>query len=244
MIYANPNDAFIKTTKKSLEGKQYGLTVKFLKGATSEKIDRIFDDTFKGKEEGHWGRKWKWRDFLKQTVFPEWLYEENGSIKNMLKDERLYDKPHYGGIDSQNSFFGRLCRDREGLKQNFMEYVLEHFQDKRKRKLPHFYFDIEKPEWVWKDLINTNAIKSWRTSVSCVMNMGFRWDSQEKCPVLNMVIKHCNWSHLYGDIYGGNALMKAFCDELGFEDGRVCLFMVSMSNYEKKKAKQIIQGVK
>jgi hypothetical protein len=245
---ACPNVLFQELTEAMYMGrKRYGLLLKCQLGEESPQTRMVFDKAFAGKTGAHFGMKdMPWREWLVWTVFPEQYWLENGrSLLRLLDDPRIYDDPHFGGKDAYNSFFGRMARRREGLPESFMSYTLKRFANKTDRALPHFYFDTESPEWVWNDLVkNPRLLKSWRTSVSCVMNINFRWDALKGYPIVTLVMKHCNWSHAYGDVFGGNALLKAFCHELELPPvGEVHIFMCSCSMDEPKIAREYLANI-
>jgi hypothetical protein len=73
------------------------------------------------------------------------------------------------------------------------------------------------------------------------MNISFRWDGIKGQPIVTLVMKHCNWSHAYGDVFGGNALLAAFCHELGLYTGEVHIFMNSCTLDEPKLAKKFLE---
>lgn len=239
----NPEFAFLILTQKMLsERKAYGVSIRFNMGLEDFALAQAFDQTFEGKTEIHHGGPIPWRDYLTSAIFPWHYYNEHKQdLKSMLKDERIWGKPGYRGKDVTHNFFGRMCRPRAGLNENFMDYTLRRFKDKNHRTMPHFYFDVNEPEWVWHDLVNNpKLIKSWRTACTCVMNIVFRWDSIQARPIITIIVKHCNWSHSYGDVFGANMLAQAFCKELGFKDAEIIVYCISLTMDESAKAKKLL----
>lgn len=122
-----------------------------------------------------------------------------------------------------------------------MRFMLERWRGKY-RGMPHYYFNVEEPEWVCEPLSGRPDIpKTGRTSVSCVMNYGFHWlDGRAHICV---ILRHLNWSHGWGDVYGGERLLRAVCDELGIPIGTVTIFANSASMDLPKVAKAYLKGV-
>ena len=92
---------------------------------------------------------------------------------------------------------------------------------------------------------NPNQIKSGRTATSCTTNFSFRWDTKNKKPILFQILKHSQYSHLYGDFCGSAAYLRAFCNELGY-DKKGCLvylFAISVSMDGVKQAKLFLEEI-
>ncbi len=200
-------------------------------------------DAFEGKTAMKGGqREMAWGDWLVESLFPIQLYKENGcSVARLAKDPRIWDIAGFSGGDNYNNSFGRMARPRDGMPDGFALFLLERLRSKY-RGMPHFYFDVEHPEWVLEPLAGRPDIpKTGRTAVSCVMNYGFHYLNG----ALNIavILRHLNWSHGWGDVYGGHALLQAICKETELPMGRVTIFANSASMDEPKIAKAYLRNI-
>lgn len=190
------------------------------------------------------GRNMPWADWLVESLFPTLLYEEHGeSLAALIKDKRIHDIEGFQGLDNWNNSFGRMARPRPPqVPEGFMHFLLERWRGKY-RGMPHYYFDVEYPEWVTEPLVGRPDIpKTGRTSVSCVMNYGFHWLNGEAN--ISVVLRHLNWSHGWGDVYGGERLLRAICKELGgLPLGNVNIFANSASMDEPQAAKRYLEEI-
>jgi hypothetical protein len=242
----SPASAFIEFTQHMVKAKrEYALQVKYPMGDESPALDLAFDHIYPNKSGRHAGQEKTWRVWLVDTIFPSDLYcDAGGSLTKMLEDERMSPRPGMHSYASYVSVLGRVARKREGLKEGFLAYTLRRWRDKNHRSMPHYYFDTESPEWVWHDLIeNPTLLRSWRGNVSCTMNVSFRWNAITEEAMFFLIMKHCNWSHAYGDVFGANRIIKAFCKELGLEKGSVVINMVSCTMDVSKQAKDFLEEV-
>lgn len=187
------------------------------------------------------GRTMPWADWLVESLFPTMLYEEHGgSLMKLIKDTRIHDIEGFEGHGNFNNSFGRMVRPRPAIPEGFMQFMLERWRGKY-RGMPQYYFDVEYPEWVTQPLVGRPDIpKTGRTSVSCVMNYGFQW-LDDKAHI-SVVLRHLNWSHGWGDVYGGERLLRAICEELdGLPLGNVNIFANSASMDEPQAAKRYLK---
>jgi hypothetical protein len=236
--YFSPWRAFVGMTRDLVMGKKLtpyyiSYNTKHLNlGDSITKAKEIFPDSkdmYKGDQ------LMSWPEWLIEGVFPYHLYlEHKESLTDMLKDERLFQPPSFFKKDSHTSFVGRMARPRKG--KSFLAYAIDRWSRGNHKSMPHFYFDVESPEWVFEELMrNQDQIKSGRTAVSCVMNISLRWDSVKKEPWLFLIIKHSQWSHCFGDIFGGALFLNAFLKEVNLPlNGNVGIFFVSVTFDGKK----------
>jgi hypothetical protein len=256
MFAHNPGTLFIHFTKLLLKQKKvYNVNLSATENIRAKAVVGIFDYAFKDKKENKFGIRMKWSRWLVNGVFPVMLYKKNNSSLNeLLNDKRLYDEPSYNKMDSTHSFFGRLARPRDKISEygnfkGYVDYMLYRLENVQLRSQPHFYFDIENPEWVYRDFAkNPNQLKTIRTSMSCVSNISFRWNSSMMIPVLTLIIRHNQWSHLYGDIFGASRMLLAIRREMYLRTklkewknkGNINIYLISSTMDDSKRAKQII----
>jgi hypothetical protein len=200
---------------------------------------RVLDTAFDGKTamKGH-GRQLAWGDWLVESLFPTHFYAlHNRSLRRLVADESLWET--YGFSGNDNNSFCRMARPRPDLPEGFVNFMLDRLKGKY-GGTPLFYFDVEQPEWVCAPLSGRPDIpKTGRTSVSCVMNYGFH--NLAGTLSISIILRHMNWSHSWGDVYGGHAALKAVCDETGLKMGSVSIFANSASMDEPKAAKTYIK---
>lgn len=217
----------------------------FIQGAASAATDaetEAFARAFENKTavKGDLGAL-PWGNWLIESLFPVSLYREHGeSLSALMKDERLWDVNGFSGKSSWNNSFGRMGRPRPGFPKGFVEFLLERWRGKY-RGMPLCYFDVETPEWVLEPLAQRPDIpKTGRTAVSCVMNYGFHW--LHDAAHISIVVRHMNWSHAWGDVYGAEAALRAVCKELGgLPLGKVSIFANSASMDEPKIARRYLE---
>lgn len=185
----------------------------------------------------------EWADWLVDSLFPRRLYIENGeTLKALLRDKRIYDIAGFSG--NWNNSFGRMARPRPEVPEGFVNFMLERWRGKY-RGMPQYFFDVESPEWVCAPLSGRPDIpKTGRTAVSCVMLYGFHWlDNQAH---ISIILRHLNWSHGWGDIFGAEAALRAVCKELRLPEeaiGNVTIFANSASMDEDVIAKRYLTEV-
>lgn len=210
----------------------------------TEQECRAMDVAFMGKTARKApGRNMPWSDWLVESLFPTLLYKEHGeSLEKLARDKRIHEIEGFEGKDNWNNSFGRMARPRPDVPEGFIIFLLERWRSKY-RGMPHFYFDVEYPEWVCAPLVGRPDIpKTGRTSVSCVMNYGFHWLNGEAN--ISVVLRHLNWSHGWGDVYGGERFLRALCKELGgLPLGNVNIFANSASMDEPQAAKRYLKEI-
>lgn len=205
---------------------------------------KAFDTAFGGKRAMKGGgREMCWGDWLVESLFPTMLYMENEhSIRKLVKDKRCWDGIQgFSGGDSWNNSFGRMARPRDGVPEGFAVFMLDRLAGKY-GGMPLYWFDVEYPEWVCEPLSGRPDIpKTGRTSVSCVMNYGFHFLEGK----LNMTVglRHLNWSHGWGDVYGGYAVLRAICKEAKCTMGQLTIFANSATMDEPKIAKTYLKEI-
>lgn len=209
-------------------------------------IEEMYNAVFAGKTAYKDNIEMGWGTWLIDCVFPRYLYTRHScSLKEMLIDDKLWWAPTFSERSSCHSHFGRMARPREvpGSKYiGFLDYLLDRWSRGNHRSMPHFYFDIESPGWIFGELMrNPNQIKTGRTATSCVTNFSFRWNPIDKIPVMTMIVKHTQWHHSFGDFFGAVYMLRAIARELGLDPfkGLVNLFFVSASLDHTKEAKDI-----
>ena len=201
-----------------------------------------FSAAFEGKREWKGGnRNMPWGDWLVESLFPTKLYDENSqSLDALCQDPRIWEIKGFSGKDNYNNSFGRMARPRDAVPEGFVRFMLARWRGKY-RGMPQYYFNVEEPEWVCEPLAGRPDIpKTGRTAVSCVMNYGFHWlnDRAHIC----VILRHLNWSHSWGDVYGGERLLRAVCDELAvLPMGTVTIFANSASMDLPKVAKRYLK---
>lgn len=188
-------------------------------------------------------RQMKWADWLVDSLFPRRLYELNGGrLASLLLDERIYDIAGFSG--NWNNSFGRMARPRDEVPEGFVNFMLERWRGKY-RGMPQYFFDVESPEWVCAPLAGRPDIpKTGRTAVSCVMLYGFHWLNDQAH--ISIILRHLNWSHGWGDIFGAEAALRAVCKELRLPEeaiGNVTIFANSASMDEDVIAKRYLTEV-
>jgi hypothetical protein len=211
----------------------------FVQGPAEPPLDqekKAFAAAFAGKsaKKGD-GLNLPWGDWLVESLFPITLYKQNHeSLLNLIRDPRVWEIAGFSG--NWNNSFGRMARPREKFPKGFVDFMIERWRGKY-RGMPLFYFDVEHPEWVCEPLAGRPDIpKTGRTSVSCVMNYGFHWANDTAN--ISIVVRHMNWSHGWGDVFGAHAALQALCKELGgLPMGKVSVFANSASMDEPKIAK-------
>jgi hypothetical protein len=128
----------------------------------------------------------------------------------------------------------------------FLDFAIDRWKRSNEfpyRSHPHFYFDVESPEWIVEELFrNPKQIKTGRTATTCTANIAFRWDPIEKEPWVYQIMKHSQWHHAFGDFFGMPWLLRAFNKAVGLpeEKGKVCIFFVSASLDFPKYARRVI----
>jgi len=252
---ANPSAAFALVTDRMLrEKKVTNLIVSYIGAqfADLEQMTRAVSAAFPGVRKGHAGAELPWGEWLIEGVFPRRLYVEHGEkLRPMVDDPRFGQAPilSFKTLDNWHSFFGRAFRRREELDgESFLLYLLDRWSDPvrsySKRSMPHFYFDVERPEWMFAELVHNLAQpRSSRTSHACVSNIGVRWDTRRQRIVLTLVLRHNQWTHLWGDIAGAAWMAEALRRELpynsGFPECVVDLMSGTMDN--PKVARQLLK---
>lgn len=195
----------------------------------------------KGAKKGD-GEEMMWADWLVDSLFPRKLYEShNQSLPRLLKDERIYDIAGFSG--NWNNSFGRMARPRAEVPEGFVNFMLERWRGKY-RGMPQYFFDVESPEWVCAPLSGRPDIpKTGRTAVSCVMLYGFHWLNDQAH--ISIILRHLNWSHGWGDIFGAYYALQAVCKELDLlkNIGNVTIFANSASMDEPAIAKKYLTEV-
>jgi hypothetical protein len=250
----NVNESYLEFTADLLQSKRtFGSLHQFSTfGAvkTVKEMEARYNDIFSWKTLPKMGQdNVPFGTWLIESVFPSSLYKQNGSkLSKLLGDSRFSEAPsNFHNHDTYHNFLGRLARRRSvaGSKYvGFLDYLLDRWKRDNHRSMPHFYFSIEDPDWVFAELMrNTNQIKSGRTAVSCVMNMCFRWNPKEKQLVLSIILKHTQWHHTIGDFCGGALIAQAVAKEVG-EDPNNCvvnIFLPSASLDYPKEAKAVVR---
>jgi hypothetical protein len=250
VIHKSPEVAFREATGQLIsDRKAFGFLSAFSPGTKHLKLHRkAFDVAFSNKSGYKNNVKMSWGQWLCECVFPEYLYKANGSsLDRLLKDKRFYYEPTFHKKESCHSHMGRMCRPRDSMAKTqyagYLDYTLDRWRRDNHKSFPHFYFDVETPEWMFAELFkNPNQIKSGRTATSCTGNFAFRWDSVGKRPIFYQILKHSQYSHIYGDFCGSAAFMRAFCKELSLDISKavVMLFAISVSMDAVKEARQYL----
>jgi len=249
----SPADAFIEASEILLKERVvYCLNIKF-DAIMSEKenlLFEIFDRVFLGKFKFKGGIKLNWREWLINSGFPMILYERNGSsIKNMLKDYRLTENNPASKM-SFHSFFGRLCRPLYGdskmifdddKKYSFIEYLIERWS-KKISNAPFYYFDVERAEYVWEEMIkNKTQVRTSRGANTCAMNMFFQGTNDNNF-IVGWILKFAYYSHLINDIISPVNIAIALNKEISANAKPKCdVFIVKASLDDKVKCKKIIE---
>lgn len=181
--------------------------------------------------------------WLVNGVFPFILYREhNEQLLRMNADPRFGSAPIYSKKDGWSSFFGRMSRPRDGLAVTYLEYMIRRMRDPLHRGMPHFYFDVEEPSWVFEPLINNlKLLKTGRTALACVMAFSFKWDNENELLHMSMIMRSNQWSHLYGDVFGGKGALIAVLRELNLPAGTVTIFSPSFVMDTPKEARALLE---
>lgn len=256
-LYRSPEEAFYHSTKYILKNK---IVYNFMcRCSVPSHEDSDIKDAvafaFNSKKAWKHGKEVFWPEWLGEGVFSQKLYEENGcSLLKLLQDDRFFHEPTFTKHNSTHSMIGRMSRERESFKNSsykgFLDYTIGRWKkggcrnDYSRRSMPHFYFDVEQPEWIWSNLAkNDNMPKCSRTSVSCMVNVGIRWNKVEEKVVVTLIFKHNQWSHLYGDFCGGANFVRAFEKEVGSPsktEPELVIFAISSTLDEKRCADETI----
>jgi len=250
-IWKSPEAAFTEATERLIsKDRLFALTAPFYCGIDHSLRHRLAFEKAWAHKGGYKGGKWfPWGRWLTECIFPEQLYEDNGySLSRLVADDRFWYKPVFSKIDSYHSHIGRMARPRRsgGQYYGFLDYTIDRWKRANHRSMPHFYFDVESPEWIWEELMaNPNQIKTGRSATTCTANFCFRWDTINKRLVFYQILKHSQYSHIYGDFCGSAAFVRAFCDEVGLnkDEAVVVLFAITVSMDGKKQAKQYLEGL-
>lgn len=236
---SNSVKSFIKYTNVLYIIKRgYGICLSFpVNKSPPKKIKKIFHilDVLNPKRMNRCGKEMSWSEWLVEGVFPTILYNENNkSLFSLLKDKRFSSKAIYSDINGYSSFFGRMARKRKyssyGNFNGFLDLLLYRLKIKNIQSQPMYYFDVENPSWVLEHIFkNPNQLKTNRTSLSCVSNFSFNYVSKEDKLIMSMVLRHNEWSHIAGDIFGGEMIANSIIKELGIKNGVVNIFILSAS---------------
>lgn len=214
------------------------------------KLEHRYNSVFSWKKLPKFNTVLPFGTWLIDSVFPRPLYEENNcKLSSMLQDERFFTPPssfHTKG--TYHNFLGRMSRPRnlDGSKYiGFLDYMLDRWKRGNHRSMPHYFFPVESPEWVFEELMrNPNQIKSGRTALACVMNLSFRWDKKNERLVLSVILKHTQWHHTMGDFCGGALIANAVTKELRIvSPPAVNIFLTSASLDYQKEARQIVEDM-
>ena len=252
ILAKSPVDAFISFTRHLLtigNGREYGVLIKFpfepSWGVSEEEkdFDAIFDEAFSGVKAWRDNEHLDWRHWLARTGFPlEWYFEYGEDFEKFLKDERLVSR-QYSGKGKHTTDMGNIARVLKNGR-SYMQYVLERWKDPNHRSQPTYYFDtVPGCEWYWEELMrNPKQVKTGRSSAACCSNIYFRWMTEQRQPIVGWIMKHCNWTHLYEDLFPPKWMGVALCKHFGFHRGEVNVFFVSITLDDKKKAREIVEG--
>jgi len=233
---------FTEMTRRLLKEKR--VSGFFLQGTPSQPSPAEWDafhKAFAGKTEPKGNQPaMPWGDWLVESLFPKMLYADAGhSLRKMVKDPRSYEIAGFSGIGNYNNSFGRMARPRDEVPEGFLVFMLDRIAGKY-GGMPLYWFDVEYPEWVCAPLSGRPDIpKTGRTSVSCVMNYGFHLLNGKLS--ITIGLRHLNWSHGWGDVYGAEAVLRAICKEAKCEPGLIYIFANSATMDEPKIAKAYLQ---
>lgn len=211
-------------------------------------MEEVYNEILDHKNYYKGGQRVKFGTWLIDSMFPRPLYESaGGSLIKLLEDKRFFHPPSsLSKKGNFHNFFGRMARPRKvpGSKYvGFLDYMLDRWSRDNHKSMPHYYFSIEEPEWAFGELMkNTEQIKSGRTSVSCVMNICFRWDNAEKRIIMSTIMKHTQWNHTFEDYCGSALILYSIAKELGLDPdkGVVNIFLPSATMDYPKEAKYIV----
>jgi hypothetical protein len=247
----NACQAFIKTVEELVLSKKiYCLQLQFPVTEKDTSDDRalaeIFDVAFEGKSKRKGGVLLPWRQWLINSGFPNRIYlEHDKDLMKTVEDPRIIDTDFSRESTTNHNFFGRLCRPlSEHPDKTYMHYLIERWRNTKHRSFPHYYFDIEPAEWIWKELIqNPKQIKTGRSGAICATNMWFRWDVVRKRPIVGWILKHCQFTHFYQDVYAPQIIARALCKELDIAYNAVINVNFNSIFMDKVKiAKLILKG--
>lgn len=209
-----------------------------------ERLDAAFDGVFLGKTSWKGGEQLPWRSWLLASGFPYSLYDKHDrNLLELIDDHTVYGND-FRSKKTLHSFFGRVCRPLEKFcGKSYMHYLLERWSQPNLRSFPNFYFDVEPIEWLWEELHkNKRQFKTGRASVTCCTNMYFRFNAITKKPIVGWILKHCEWSHLYQDIFSPCNIGAVICKQLDWEiKGHVSVYFVSLFLDDKKRAKELLR---
>lgn len=179
------------------------------------------------------------------SVFPQKLYELNGcSLERMLEDKRLYSKRTFSSKDSWRSFFGYMATPSVEISQGMIRYWLESWRSKINRCAPYFYFKVTDAHWAFEELArNTRQPLSGRVATACLMGVSLIYESKKDCLHFQMHMRSVQWSHLYGDVFGGAAMARAFQKEVGVKNAALSIAAPKMTMDKPTIAKKVLAGV-
>ena len=247
-VLRTAEEAFCLATEELMADRmQYGCLYKFKLAPRDTEFESLYAEIWSPKTAWKDNKELTWPRFLIEAVFPERLWKEHGTLTKMLEDIRLYDYPHATKKGTNHSHFGRMCRPRKvfdgTIYLGYLDYMLDRWKREHHKSYPHFYFDCESPEWMFEELFkNPNQIKSGRTATSCTANFSFRYNSKTDTAHVIQILKHSQWSHIYGDFCGTAALARALLAEPGINiKNCVCTIMaVSMTMDAPKIARRML----
>jgi len=203
-----------------------------------------FDSAFNGKtaKKGG-GRELPWGRWLVESLFPTFIYQEHGqNLRKLVSDPQVWKLEGFSGND--NNSFGRMARPREEVPEGFVNFMLDRWKGDY-RGMPQYFFDVEYPEWVVAPLSGRPDVpKTGRTAVSCVMLYGFQWLNEQAH--ITIMLRHLNWSHAWGDVFGAEEALRAICKELKLPKsamGNVNIFANSASMDEPQAAKKYLKEI-
>lgn len=248
-VPGNLSDLFQQQTQLLLEQKfldchtiQYWTT-------PEEQVDHAFkpflDELFSAQNKWwRYGMHIGYCNWMVGGTFPQYLYEQNNcDLRALMQDDRFYAEPTYAAKENYTSFFGRMARPREGQRLTFLEYMLERWEsDRANLSHRHFYFDVESPEWVFAELIrNPRQVKTGRTSTACIMNWSFHVSEGQL--MMCILMRSMQWSHMYGELYGGTYALQALLKEMKLPTGCLTVFTPRITMDKAKEARQLLHFV-
>lgn len=202
-------------------------------------LDEMFDAPNKW---WRYGKHIGYCNWMIGGTFPQPIYEEHGcDLRKLMADERFYAEPTYAAKENYTSFFGRMARPRPNQRLTFLEYLLERWESERANlSHRHFYFDVESPEWVFAELIrNPRQVKTGRTSTACIMNWSFH--VSEGMLIMCILMRSMQWSHMYGELYGGTLALQALLREMRLPTGRLSVFTPRITMDKPKEARELFR---
>lgn len=204
------------------------------------RVDALFGE----RDWSRAGERMSYSQHMIHGVFPQSYYEQAGEdLARLLGDPRVAVVPA-PGKRSTHSFFGSLARPRNGWELGYVQFALARLRNPVTRGMPQLQFEVEPMDWVLRPLATHLQVpRTYRTTFACLSQMALRWDNPAGRLRMFLVMRSTQWSHWYGDIWGGHLMMGALLKELGWERGTIHIYSPSITMDAPGKARALLAAL-